>query len=257
MHKPFTLRRLFRWVAVLCVGFAIAAYGYRVVGRAMEDARASSCHGRMFGLYCALQQYHGINGHFPPAYLNGPDGKPWHSWRVLLLPYLEEDDVFRQYRFDEPWNGPNNRKLANKITCKTFQCPSGHDYGKTCITNFAVVVGERTLFPDSRTAALSDPSSTTDRTTRRVGRFRHSLDGAARPDAGNIVVKRGPSALRQHASGRRRRRTRKTGIRISFSASSHPRVGAAAHVGLAGLFHGTECQRYYRATGRRIKRTFG
>ncbi|VTR98544.1 Uncharacterized protein OS=Pirellula staleyi (strain ATCC 27377 / DSM 6068 / ICPB 4128) GN=Psta_4167 PE=4 SV=1 [Tuwongella immobilis] len=49
----------------------------------------------------------------------GPDGKPWHSWRVLILPYLDEA-LSEQYRLDEPWDGPNNRKLWDKMP-KTFK----------------------------------------------------------------------------------------------------------------------------------------
>ena len=49
--------------------------------------------------------------------MNGPDGTPWHSWRVLILknapyPYSE---LYKVYRFDEPWNGPNNVRLSNRI----------------------------------------------------------------------------------------------------------------------------------------------
>ena len=34
-----------------------------------------------------------------------------HSWRVLLLPYLDRSDLYKAYDFTEPWDGPNNRKL--------------------------------------------------------------------------------------------------------------------------------------------------
>jgi hypothetical protein len=52
---------------------------------------------------------------YPPAFVTGPDGKPWHSWRVLLLPYLDSEDLYRQYKFDEPWDGPNNRTLLARM----------------------------------------------------------------------------------------------------------------------------------------------
>ena len=60
----------------------------------------------------ALQCYHQANGCFPPAYIADKTGKPMHSWRVLILPYLDRDDLYKAYNFTEPWDGPNNKKLA-------------------------------------------------------------------------------------------------------------------------------------------------
>jgi ABC-type antimicrobial peptide transport system permease subunit len=49
-----------------------------------------------------------------------------HSWRVLILPFLEADLVYRQYNFDEPWDGPNNRLLmAQMPEANTFQVLGG------------------------------------------------------------------------------------------------------------------------------------
>jgi hypothetical protein len=47
-----------------------------------------------------------------------------HSWRVLILPHLgvEEEKLYRQYRFDESWNGPHNRDLAGQMP-EAFGCP--------------------------------------------------------------------------------------------------------------------------------------
>ena len=38
-----------------------------------------------------------------------------YSWRVAILPYLEQNALYKQYDFDEPWDGPNNRKLLDKM----------------------------------------------------------------------------------------------------------------------------------------------
>jgi Protein of unknown function (DUF1559) len=63
----------------------------------------------------AVANYHETYGCFPPAYVADRDGKPIHSWRVLILPFLEQQELYRAYNFDEPWNGPNNRKLASRV----------------------------------------------------------------------------------------------------------------------------------------------
>jgi hypothetical protein len=43
------------------------------------------------------------------------DDKPLLSWRVLLLPYLEQEALYKQFKLDEPWDSPNNLKLLEKI----------------------------------------------------------------------------------------------------------------------------------------------
>lgn len=138
---------------ILCALVGLVAYA---IIQAREAARESSCQGHMNQLELALRIYHDQEGHLPPACVLGPDGKPWHSWRVLLLPYMEQDLVYKQYRFDEPWNGPNNRKLADQIYLEMFQCPSGSDRGRTQNTNYVVVVGDATAFPGDKTTKFSD-----------------------------------------------------------------------------------------------------
>ncbi len=51
----------------------------------------------------------------PPAVVYGPDGRPWHSWRVLILPYIEQGDLYKEYRFDEPWDSPHNIALLPRM----------------------------------------------------------------------------------------------------------------------------------------------
>lgn len=65
----------------------------------------------------AMHNYHSTYNRFPAAQWRGPDGnaKHPHSWRVALLPYLEQDALFRQYRFDEPWDSPANRAVMKKM----------------------------------------------------------------------------------------------------------------------------------------------
>src|SRR6478735_1777869 len=76
-------------------------------------ARRASCANNLHSIAIAIQQYNDNYGCYPPPFIADADGKPMHSWRVLLLPYLEQKALHRQYRFDEPWDGPNNLKLHN------------------------------------------------------------------------------------------------------------------------------------------------
>jgi hypothetical protein len=74
----------------------------------------------------ALHNYHDTTGKFPADVYK--DGKPILSWRVQILPYLEEDALYRQLKMDEPWDSPHNKPLLEK-TPKVFEVP-GRDAGK-------------------------------------------------------------------------------------------------------------------------------
>ena len=92
----------------------------------------------------ALHNFHDVFNHFPPAIVIGPDEKPWHSWRVLLLPFLDHADIYNQYKFDEPWNGPNNKKLLEKMPA-VFADPV-HGENKDFYTHYVAITGEGMAF---------------------------------------------------------------------------------------------------------------
>jgi hypothetical protein len=59
--------------------------------------------------------YSDTHGRMPPAVVHGADGQPLYSWRVLLLPVLEEQDLFEKFHLDEPWDSPHNLPLLSKM----------------------------------------------------------------------------------------------------------------------------------------------
>lgn len=66
-------------------------------------------------LAIAMHNYNGTYNQLPLAALTGKNGKALLSWRVALLPFLEEQELYRQFKLDEPWNSPHNRKLLSKM----------------------------------------------------------------------------------------------------------------------------------------------
>ena len=74
-----------------------------------------------------------------------------HSWRVLILPFIDQAPLYNEYRFDEPWDGPNNRKLWSRMP-KCYQLPGKPEDGtKTYYQGF---VGVGTAF------AIEQPQGT-------------------------------------------------------------------------------------------------
>jgi len=70
-----------------------------------------------FGINLYIEKY----GQHPPQVVIGPEGKPWHSWRVLLLEFLDPA-LYQQYSFTEPWDGPKNSRLLPLIP-SYYRCP--------------------------------------------------------------------------------------------------------------------------------------
>jgi prepilin-type processing-associated H-X9-DG protein len=114
----------------------------------------SECSNNLKQIALALHNYHNVHGSFPPAYIADKNGRPMHSWRVLILPFLEHGGLYEQYDFNEPWNGPNNRKLAD-IPIAAFNCPADNKEPSTT-TNYLAVVGPDTAWTGSESTSLAD-----------------------------------------------------------------------------------------------------
>jgi Protein of unknown function (DUF1559) len=102
----------------------------------------------------AVANYRQTYGAFPPAYVADRDGKPMHSWRVLILPFLEQRELYNAYNFSQPWDGPNNRKLADRIGQTYLR--AGLDPSRHETTSFVAVVGSETAWPGSRTITFKE-----------------------------------------------------------------------------------------------------
>ena len=105
------------------VGWVIALAAAVFVVRILLDVKHDEeCRANLKRIGVALQHYHDRCGSFPPAYVRNEQGQRWHSWRVLLLPDLGHADLYAQYRFDEPWDGPHNRQLLARMPAVYSRC---------------------------------------------------------------------------------------------------------------------------------------
>jgi hypothetical protein len=98
-------------------------------------------------LALAMHAYHEKHGEFPPAALCDANGKPLLSWRVLILPYLEGEPLFREFKLDEAWDSPHNIKLLRKRPV-VYAPLEGAQESDT--THFQVFVGKGTPFEGRR-----------------------------------------------------------------------------------------------------------
>jgi prepilin-type processing-associated H-X9-DG protein len=92
------------------------------VQSAREAARRAQCVNNLKQVALAMHNYHDTNGHFPRAVV-GKDGKRLLSWRVAILPYIEQQELYNKFDLDEPWDSPHNKELIDEMPA-IYACPS-------------------------------------------------------------------------------------------------------------------------------------
>ncbi len=146
-------------VALGCVGLvawqkshaSAGETGAQQAGDAPDQERASVNHFKQILL--AFHNYYSVNDHLPPKAIYGADGEPKLSWRVALLPWLEQNELFQSFHQDEPWDSPHNKALIAKMP-DTFTMP-GSPAG-VGMTRIRVFEGPGTLFDGSRGMQFKD-----------------------------------------------------------------------------------------------------
>lgn len=142
---PGRLRR-WGWVVgtVAVVGLVLAVVLVRAVEKAQEAAARSMCN--LGQITLAFHNYQEANGCLPPAVVRDDQGRPLYSWRVLLLPFLERNDLYQEFHLDEPWDGPRNLPLVDRMPA-SYKSPWDREIqlgpGQTVLH---VLVGPGTLF---------------------------------------------------------------------------------------------------------------
>lgn len=135
-----------------------------VILSSRDRARRASSMNNMKQIMLALHNYHSLHGHFPPAVVMGPDGKTPHSWRVELLPFLDQKALYQRYRMNEPWDSEHNLKIA-KTVVPVFNHPKSE---KPANSSYFVVVGEGTAFGNKKGVSFKDITDGTSNTIALV-----------------------------------------------------------------------------------------
>jgi prepilin-type processing-associated H-X9-DG protein len=113
----------------------------------------------------ALHNYHDVNAGFPPAAVVGKKGKPLLSWRVAILPYIDEAELYKKFHLDEPWDSEHNTKvLADNPMPKVFLAPGGTAKAGDKKTHYQVFTGNGAMFDvieGSKIQSITDGTSNT------------------------------------------------------------------------------------------------
>jgi hypothetical protein len=151
-------RYRFPWVELLAV---VGVLGLLVllllpaVRTAREPARRTACNNNLKQIAIALQNYHDKYDCLPPAYTVDEAGKPLHSWRTLLLPFLEASKLYEQIDLAKPWDDPVNQE-AFAETPSVYRCPA--EQFAPGRTGYLAVVAPGGCFAGSAARKLSEIS---------------------------------------------------------------------------------------------------
>lgn len=161
----FTLRRLFIFVFACSV---VCAVLFRLVpdaDRSVRDrALRAACNDNLKQIGLALNIYHDIHGCFPPPFIADTDGKPMHSWRRLLLDYLDipPQGIVMPVDLGEPWDSPKNLAAAKRVP-SCYGCPTNKNWASG-FTNYVMIVGSQTAARPHGNVSRDDISDGLDRT---------------------------------------------------------------------------------------------
>jgi prepilin-type processing-associated H-X9-DG protein len=139
-----------------CHGRTPDARSERTSGPRATSAAAAALHrdgqqdnrdidsGNLRKIAIALHNYHSGYRRLPPAAISDKQGRPLLSWRVAILPFLEENNLYRQFHLNESWDSGHNKTLL-PLMPRVFRLPGAGPEGKTA-SHYRVFVGPDAVF---------------------------------------------------------------------------------------------------------------
>jgi len=120
---------------------------------AREAARRNSSLNNVKQIMLGLLNYESARGAFPTQAIRSADGKPLLSWRVQILPYIEQQALYKQFHLDEPWDSEHNKQLISQMP-EIYLDPSSRLSPTDGLTSYLGVAGEGRLFDGGRAVGM-------------------------------------------------------------------------------------------------------
>ena len=151
-----------RFVIALCIVLGVFVFLMQFTCRAREAAQRTQSRNNLKAIGLALHEYHKEHGRFPDAYSRDENGYPLLSWRVHLLPYLDQTTFYEKFKLDEPWHSPHNQSLIEQMP-KVFRNPFIESEEPK--TNYLLPIADGMMFARGKGRALE---AVTDHTSHTI-----------------------------------------------------------------------------------------
>jgi|GEM_PF-2784165 len=143
------------WLVIFVIVIAVIATMLPAVQSARESARRNSCMNYMKHILLAIHNYHDQKGTLPSAYLASDDGNKLLSWRYLILPFLEQENLYKRLRRDETWDSTYNATLLSQAgPVYIYHCPTHNSQAEH--SDYLAIIGKRTAWLTDRGRAFND-----------------------------------------------------------------------------------------------------
>lgn len=142
-------------VAIGCMGILIGLL-LPAVQAGREAARRAQCSNNLKQIGLALLNYESDYKSLPPAYTTDESGRRLHSWRTLILPYMEQQALYDSIDLSKPWDDPANQAAASTFV-SAYTCPSSVAADRAPVnTVYQVVVDPSSIFPGGASVKFGD-----------------------------------------------------------------------------------------------------
>lgn len=145
-------------MVIACISFHLSL---------LRDPPHRVCRNNLKGIGLAMHNYHDQYGRFPAAAIFDTNGRPLLSWRVAVLPHMNQETLYRKFRLNEPWDSPHNKTLLSEMP-SAYSCPV-YEPEEPGTTHCQVIVGPGMMFTGApEGASLKDVTDGTSRTILAV-----------------------------------------------------------------------------------------
>ncbi len=168
--------------------------------RGREPARRAQCRNNLKQIALALHNYESDYKSLPPAFTVDASGKPLHSWRTLILPYIDQAALFKQIDLSKPWDDPANA-AAYKTVVPTFRCYSSA--GPPSHTTYMAVVTPNSCLRPAEPRSFSDITDNHGETLMVIEvNHDHVVHWMSPTDADeSLILGLGPETKQAHVGG--------------------------------------------------------
>ncbi len=157
------------------------------IGTAKPAARRAQCINQMKQITLAILNYERTHGHLPPPYTTDDEGNPLHSWRVLILPFVEEQDLYDAIDLTKPWHHPHNLALQAQMPY-LYQCPSVQPDHHDVTTAYVAILGKHTAWPRSGKRTMDDITDGPSKTLALLESEKHRVHWMSTADPGIEMI---------------------------------------------------------------------